>query len=440
MLDQFISHIRTKNLLDAHKRYLLAMSGGIDSVALAWLLKKAGVSFCVAHCNFGLRGLESDGDEQFVRSLAKAHGVEVFVERFDTKAYAVSKGVSTQMAARDLRYAWFAKLVHKHRFGGVVVAHHADDQLETVLLNLMRGTGIEGIYGMAEIREQVIRPLLPFSREQLTEFMARENLTWREDSSNSQSDYKRNFIRNEVLPLMKGYDSGVGEKLKMSFERMKDTGKAFFYLYDEWKKKAVGQEGKLLYMEKSSLENVPGRSSLLYYWLRDYGFNPVQVDDMLAVMWSGEVGQQFVSTDYLVNIDREYLLLGRRQEAFAELEFAKTDVALSFEDKEYDVLILQGETALDVRKENAMLDRETMVFPLTLRKWQEGDRFRPLGMKKFKKISDFLIDLKVPIIVKNNVKVLTDAEGNVIWVVGYRVDDRFKVTSTTKKVMYFKLK
>lgn len=216
MLDQFINHIRTKNILDTSKAYLLAISGGIDSVALAWLLKKAGVVFRIAHCNFGLRGKESDGDEAFVKALAENLGVAISVERFDTKGYAASHGVSTQMAARDLRYEWFESLRKQHGLHGIIVAHHADDQLETILLNLMRGTGVEGIYGMSEIREHVIRPLLPFTRGELEGFMKREQLDWREDSSNSQSDYKRNFLRNEVLPLLKTYDDRVEEKDRKS--------------------------------------------------------------------------------------------------------------------------------------------------------------------------------------------------------------------------------
>ncbi|QDH79321.1 tRNA lysidine(34) synthetase TilS [Echinicola soli] len=440
MLDQFISHIRTKNILDTSKPYLLATSGGVDSVALAWLLKKAGIGFRIAHCNFGLRGEESDGDEKFVRELAEKLGAAISVQRFDTQHHASTNGISTQMAARDLRYAWFEALKQQYKLCGIIVAHHADDQLETILLNLMRGTGIEGVYGMAEIREHVIRPLLPFTRQQLEAFMVSEQLSWREDSSNSQSNYKRNFLRNEVLPLMKSHDDHVEEKLHMSFDRLKDTGKAFFYLFDQWKRQTIKREGQVLFLEKASLETVPGKSSLLYYWLRDYGFNPSQIEDMLTVLWSDEVGQRFESGNFMVNIDRDHLLLGEKLAPFAEFDLAKTDLELSFEGKVYDILVMEGDVAVDVKKVNAMLDRNSLVFPLKLRKWKEGDRFRPLGMKKFKKISDFLIDLKVPVIIKNNVKVLCDASGEVVWVVGYRVDDRFKLTSATNEVMYFKLK
>ncbi|WP_200975932.1 tRNA lysidine(34) synthetase TilS [Echinicola sp. 20G] len=440
MLEQFISHIRTKKLLDTDKQYLLAISGGIDSVGLARLLKKSAIPFRMAHCNFGLRGEESDGDELFVRELAQELGVEISVKRFETKVYASEKGVSTQMAARDLRYTWFEQLLEEFDLDGVVVAHHADDQLETVLLNLFRGTGIEGIYGMSEIRDYIIRPLLPFSRDDIENFAVKERFDWREDSSNSESNYKRNFLRNEVLPLIKRHDEAFEGNLRQSFDRLKDTGKAFFHLFDAWKKDHVKTDGEIQFLEKDGLKQVPGRKSLLYYWLRDYGFNNAQVYDILDVLWCGEVGQRFESELFMVNVDREYLILGKKVKDFEEVLLEKTDLELSFTEKVYDILVLPADSSLDIRSENAMLDRDSIKFPLLLRRWKEGDRFRPLGMRKFKKISDFLIDLKVPVIIKKDVKVLCDADGEVVWVLGYRVDDRFKITPVTKEVMYFKLK
>ncbi|WP_460538988.1 tRNA lysidine(34) synthetase TilS [Echinicola sediminis] len=440
MLEQFISHIRGKNLLDTGKQYLLAISGGMDSVCLAHLLRQSGVPFVMGHCNFGLRGKESDGDELFVRSLASELGVDIEVKHFKTKEYAESLGISTQMAARDLRYEWFDEVMKARGCEGIVVAHHHNDQLETILLNLMRGTGVEGVYGMSEIRDQVIRPLLPFSREELSKYAAESGITWREDSSNRESDYKRNFLRNEVLPLLKQQDSQVEEKLHQSFERLKDTGRAFFHLYSHWKKEHVGRDGEMAYLKKEDLQHLPGCKSFLYYWLRDYGFNPSQIDDMLAVLESGEVGRRFDAEGYMVNIDRSYIYLGKAKSDFREVSVSKNDVELQCGEESYDIMVLEEGNELDRSSKNAMLDRGALKFPLSLRYWQEGDRFRPLGMKKFKKISDFLIDLKVPVIAKKEVKVLCDDEGEVVWVQGFRVDDRFKVSAATKEIMYIKLK
>ncbi|UCS95767.1 tRNA lysidine(34) synthetase TilS [Echinicola marina] len=440
MLDQFIQHIRGKNLLDTSKRYLLAISGGIDSVCLAILLKNAQINFTMLHCNFGLRGEESEGDELFVRELAKSLKVPIYVKCFETKKYAVSKGISTQMAARELRYRWFDEILEDEGFSGIVVAHHADDQLETILLNLQRGTGIEGVYGMSERRDHIIRPLLPFRRAELERYAAKEQIAWREDSSNKESDYKRNFLRNEVLPLMKSQDLLVEDKLHQSFDRLKDTGRAFFYLYETWLEKHVNEEDQVFFMEKSVLENVPGKRSLLYYWLRNYGFNSDQVSGMLEVMETGEVGRRFEGESHMVNIDRDYIYLGDLEVDMNILNVEEGDLHIDLGKRRYDILVLEGEVSLDKNPKNAMLDRRTLDFPLVVRNWEEGDRFRPLGMKKFKKISDFLIDLKVPVIAKRSVKVLCDANGEVVWVMGHRVDDRFKVSPSTKEVMYLKFK
>lgn len=439
MLAEFISHIRSKNLLDVQYRYLIAISGGVDSICLAHLMRQAAIPFELAHCNFGLRANDSEEDQHFVEQMAEQWQVKVHTKKFDTKNYAATKGISTQMAARDLRYEWFAELLAHQGLKGTVVAHHEDDQLETILLNLARGTGIEGIYGMSEQREKLIRPLLPFSKQQLLDYAAREGLSWREDSSNALSDYKRNFIRNEVLPLWESHEPLIKGQLHASFDRIKDTGKAFFHLFTEWKVAHIHQSGRYQKLAKSDLEAVPGKASFLYYWLREYGFNTAAIENLVSVVSTDQqVGQQVFSQDFCVNVDREYIYLGARQEEFEEIIIEATEVAVNWENTAYDILQLEEVPALDTRPENAMLDAERLEFPLLVRSWQEGDRFRPLGMKKFKKISDFLIDLKVPVLLKNDVKVVCDARGELVWLPGFRIDDRVKISSLTKKVIYFK--
>ncbi len=440
MLEQFIRHIRKKNLLDTEKRYLLAISGGLDSMCLARLLKLAGFSFTMAHCNFGLRGEESNGDEAFIRELASRWAVPVFVKNMDTKGYAAKEGISTQMAARELRYQWFEEILKEHQMEGILVAHHADDQLETILLNLLRGTGIEGIYGMAEVRGSIIRPLLPFRRSQLEHFAAQENLDWREDSSNALSDYKRNFLRNEVVPLLKQFDPMAVENLHQSFFRLKDAGKAFFHLYDQWLSGHLVSDGDFQCFPLKALENVPGQRSLLFYWLREFGFNASQMDDLLVSISLGEAGKRFESEEYLVNLDRDYIYMGKKNPDIEPYQIENSDIEFQVGEKSFDLLVMEPKEGMDRDPKNAMVDRDKLIFPLLVRKWQEGDKFRPLGMRKFKKVSDFLIDLKVPVIQKRNVGVLCTADGEIIWVMGYRVDDRFKITSTTSTVLYIKQK
>ncbi|MBT0811142.1 tRNA lysidine(34) synthetase TilS [Litoribacter ruber] len=437
MLDHFIRHIREKNLLDSNKTYLIAISGGLDSVVLTYLMQMAKIKFILAHCNFGLRGKESDGDEQFVRDFAAKLGKEIFVQHFNTKGYAYENGISTQMAARDLRYGWFDSLVEEQKLAGTVVAHHLDDQVETIMLNLLRGTGIEGLYGMAEVKGELIRPLLAFSKQQLLDFAQQEGLSWREDSSNQDSDYKRNFLRNKVLPLLTEEDPAAMEVMIRSFGRVKDTGRAYFHFQNEWLKGHLQSEGAFQKLSIPDLLKIPGFKSVLFYWLRDFGFNYFQVEDLAQAIRNRNTGGSFHSSQAVLNIDREFLILGKKRESSKESQLiAASDQGFEINGEMFE-MSLTPFTQLDTRPSSGMFDLDKVEFPLELRNWREGERFRPLGMKNFKKISDFLIDLKVPLIYKSQVKVLC-SRGEVMWVVGYRVDDRYKVEKGSKTVLHIK--
>ncbi len=439
MLDRFIRHVRENNILDFQSYYILAISGGLDSVVLAHLLIKGGFKFDMAHCNFQLRGQESEGDEAFIIDLAKKLGVKVWCKKFDTTAYMESHGVSLQMAARNLRYEWFAKLHKEIHTKGILVAHHADDQLETILLNLLRGTGIEGLYGMAGTKDFIIRPLLPFKRMDLERFLNTENLPWREDSSNNSDDYKRNFVRHKIVPEIDAFDPKGGELMRYSFERVKDTGRAFFYFFGEWKRHHIHQEDGYEYLAFKSLEGVPGEKSLLYYWLKEKGFGFLQVADLVSAKKKGEVGKCFISREWMVNLDRENIILGPIENDMQEKILGIHDIDVAVNGNTYDLLTMGPQTPLDRSTENAMLNKSLLDFPLTLRNWEQGDKFKPLGMSNFKKVSDFLIDLKVPLIKKRMVKVLCSG-GQIVWLVGFRIDDRFKVGGSTPSILYIKKK
>ncbi|MEX2593694.1 MAG: tRNA lysidine(34) synthetase TilS [Anditalea sp.] len=437
MLDKFIRHIREKNLLDFDQHYLLAISGGLDSTVLAHLLHLSGFSFTMAHCNFGLRGEESDGDEIFIRELANRLAVKVCVKKFETKSYGQGKGISTQMAARELRYEWFKELSEQLGFAGILVAHHADDQIETVLLNLLRGTGIEGIYGMSETREKIIRPLLPYSRAELQAFAGNEKYEWREDSSNISCDYKRNFLRHQIVPRLREFDAAALSLLQFSFDRIKDTGKAFFYLHDAWLGNHIQKEEDFQYLEINRLNKATGKKTLLFYWLRTYGFNHFQMEDIMKSMDKQESGKTFHSKEYTLNVDREHLILGPMEAEYHEGWIEESDIDLQVGKDHYDILALGGDFLPDRASANAILDRDILNFPLKVRKWEPGDKFRPLGMKRFKKVSDLLIDLKVPLILKRNIKVLCSGD-DIVWVIGIRIDDRYKLSQFTKSAIHFK--
>jgi tRNA(Ile)-lysidine synthase len=436
MKDLFKTHIRSKNILDLEKSYLLAISGGIDSVCLGHLLHDLGIQFSLGHVNFQLRGKESDADETFVRNLAQIWDVPIYVIK-SSKEIFKTPGKSTQMAARKFRYAWFEELTKEHGFEGVLVAHQFEDQIETILLNLLRGTGIEGLYGMAEKRGVIIRPLLPFSRSQIKQFMEENRFFWRNDSSNDKNDYKRNMLRNRVLPtLSEDFPDGL-QVLDMSFKRLKDTGKAFFDLFSLWREQHVREEGEYQFLEISRIQNMSGRQSMLYYWLRDFGFSYFDVQDILKSVDIGESGKTFYAGEYMLNKDRDLLILGKNDFEWEPLEINIHDIELNLRSQKFDIMRLEHNFEIEKSAENAMLDLAKLKFPLYVRKWEQGDRIVPLGMEREKKISDLLVDLKVPMIKKKQVLVLLSGE-EIAWVMGYRISERFKCTQSTRQVLYFK--
>lgn len=436
MEELFKNHIRSKKLLDESKTYLLAISGGIDSVCLGYLLRSAGINFALAHVNFGLRDAESQQDEAFVRGLAKDWKVQIHVVNTNKEEMG-HQGISVQMAAREFRYGWFEKLIKENGYEGLLVAHHADDQLETIFLNLLRGTGIEGIYGMSEIRGNIIRPMLGFSRLEISDYMIKNSYSWREDSSNQKNEYKRNILRNRVFPLLNEEFPEAIQVLDGSFKRLKDTGKAFFFLYEKWKSEVIITEGDYQYLSLKEISNISGKHSMLYYWLRDFGFSYSDVQDIFSSIDKGEAGKTFYAGKYMLNKDREYLILGNNDFEWEEKNIELHDISVQLKGNKYDILHLEGAIEIDKSKENAMLDLDKLQFPLVIKKWEAGDRIVPLGMDKPKKISDLLVDLKVPLIKKKQVLVLWSGD-EIAWVVGFRIGEHFKCGPKTKRVLYFK--
>ncbi|WP_339866147.1 tRNA lysidine(34) synthetase TilS [uncultured Algoriphagus sp.] len=437
MVDAFIRHIRNKSILDPSKTYLLASSGGMDSMCLGNLLTKADIPFEIAHVNFLLRAEESVGDENFLRNWALHEGKTFHVHRPDTYKFAADRNISTQMAAREIRYEWFEKLRAERKLDGIILAHHEDDQIETIFLNLLRGTGIEGIYGMAERRGWLIRPLLPFGRDEIRDYVIENHIEWREDSTNEKTDYKRNKLRHISLPALYEVAEDSKSNLLNSFARLKDTGKAFTALFENWKHEKIKETDGLFILATTDVLRSTGAASLLYFWLRPYGFNSDQAQDILESCQSSDSGKLFESTTHLLNLDRDQLILAPIPADFESISIEKSDIEFFLPEGKYEILKLEGKEDLDKTRQNAMLDLERLSFPLEIRTWQEGDRFIPLGMKNAKKISDFLIDLKVPVVKKHGVKVLL-SEGQIAWVIGFRIADWAKSTASTRKLLYLK--
>lgn len=437
MVNAFIQHIGSKSLLNSSKTYLLACSGGLDSICLGELLSSESIPFEVAHMNFQLRGHESDEDEAFVRQWAESKQVAIHMKHADARSYAIEFGISTQMAARELRYRWFEEIRSTRNLEGILLAHHEDDQIETIFLNLLRGTGIEGLYGMADRRGKLIRPLLPFSRKNLEDFARANDLKWREDSSNGKLDYKRNKLRLQVLPAIYNFAPDAKYNLQTSLSRLTDTGKAYTSLVEQWLSVQVLDKDGVQSISIQALLQMQGTVSIIYFWLRSYGFNSNQAQDIYEAIITGEAGKLFESSAYSVNVDRDKIFLAPVFKKFDSIQLSEQDIQFVLPEGHFDIVKLESPIALDQKKENAMLDLEQLNFPLTIRTWALGDRFTPLGMKSTKKISDFLIDLKVPLMKKQSVKVLVSGQ-DIAWVIGYRIADWAKTSAATRKVLYLK--
>lgn len=437
MLEAFQSHIKTRALITPTSNYLLACSGGMDSMCLGDLLLRSGINFEVAHVNFQLRGKVSEEDQLFVQNWAKSNRHTFHPKLADTEKFSKQGGISIQMAAREIRYAFFEEIRAAQKLDGIILAHHEDDQLETVFLNLLRGTGIEGVYGMAERKGWLIRPLLNFSRAEIQNYMEENQLTWREDSSNEKSDYKRNNLRINGLPAIYELEPDARKNLLTSFQRLKDTGRAFGGLFETWKKTNIKEDHPYQSLPFAAIQNQPGASTLLYFWLRPFGFNSDQAHAITEALDQPKTGLIFEGSGYVLYFDREELVLAQNQKNFDPIFIAENTPELVLPDGKYKLTREDYPCQLDKSPVNAQLDFSRLDFPLEVRDWQEGDKFIPLGMNSSKKISDFLIDIKVPLAKKKSIKVLLSA-GEIAWVIGLRIADWGKVTPATQRILYFK--
>lgn len=435
MLQLFENHL-TENLSYLKPaKLLLAVSGGVDSVVMAHLCKKASLDFCIAHCNFKLRGKESDQDEKFVKELAASLKVEIYTQAFATEKYAKENKLSTQVAARNLRYAWFYELLAEHELDYVLTAHHANDSLETMLINLSRGTGLKGFTGIPENNNKIVRPLLPFSRQNLEGFAKENSINWRHDKTNDTDDYLRNKIRHQVVPALAEGNPQLLQVVQKTQANLKQTEDLLEdYTAILFSKLVQNIKGEY-YINVEQLLETPHTKAVMYQLLNPFGFT--EWDDVYNLLHAQTGKQVFSATHRLVR-DRAVLILGRKPEEKDETSFLfkKEENQLNFSGS---CLVKETVEKIDAPKnKHAFLDYDKLDFPLELRKWQAGDAFCPFGMKGSKKVSDFLKDEKVSPTEKENVWILMSQE-KIVWVVGHRIDNRFKVENTTKNIVKFSL-
>lgn len=434
MLIHFRNNIKEKNLFTPENKLLLAFSGGIDSVVLAHLLLKAGYLFELVHCNFNLRGKESDTDEKFCVDFAHKIKVKIHVKQFDTRSYMKIKKLSVQMAARELRYRLFKELTLHHHFDFILTAHHASDNVETLLINLIRGTGLHGLQGIPEKQNNIIRPLLFASKEEIYNYAIKNKLKFRHDSSNDEKKYARNLLRHDVIPVLKKLNPSLETTFASNICLFKQSWEVINEFCEQKKKEMVKQKNTQLNISIQQLIRENAADLLLHEWLSPLGFNPTQTRQIYSCLPQHLPGKKFTSKTHRLLIDRTAILIEPLQ-AFTEnhnyLIRTKNDFKKIPLFSKSEIL---DSCPIDSDSTTGLFNYGKIQFPLTIRSWEKGDKFTPLGMKGTKKISDYLIGLKMPLFEKNKVLVLVNADKEIIWLIGLRISEKFKI-STGKKVL-----
>lgn len=438
-LQQFTDYISQHQLFNKADHILLAVSGGKDSVLMAQLFKLAGFHFSIAHCNFNLRADEAMRDQAFVKLLAEEMEVPFHVVQFDTKAFADEHRISTQMAARELRYNWFEEIRSQHNYQAIAVAQHQNDAIETVLLNLVRGTGISGLHGILPKRGNIIRPLLFLSRQQIDDLVATNNLPFVEDSSNLSSKYARNNIRLNVVPHLREINPNLEDTFAQNMYRFAETETLVQQVVAQTEERMVRQKNGFTILSLEDIQALNPQKLLLYELLKPFSFTNKLVDEILHSLGK-QSGTSFYSVTHRATIDRDQLLIsGLDEPSKNELLYLHVEGSLKIADDQTLSLKFSEHINFIADRNYAYVDANLLIFPLILRLKEDGDRFKPLGMKSLKKLSDFFVDEKVPLPQKDKVPLLINGNGEIIWVVGMRQDERYKLTATTKKVAIFEL-
>lgn len=437
MFKEFNQYIKQQNLFDENAKILLAVSGGVDSMVMTDLFKRSNYNFSIAHCNFHLRGQESERDEAFVRQYAEKNNIELFVQSFDTYSYMTQEKKSLEMSARDLRYDWFQKIAKQNNFTHLATAHHADDSIETFIINLLRGTGIAGLHGILPKSGYIVRPLLFTGRKKIKEYAEKYNIDYVEDSTNKDTKFTRNKIRNEIIPILKEISPNVDVVLKKDIERLRETEQVFRSVIENVKTDILKKHGDRVEISIQEIKKLSPLHIYVYEILSEYGFNETNINAICDCLDdNSSSGKLFYSDSYRLLRDRQSLFITPKQEVADQGKY----YIENYQNNITTPIRLHIETLRDLRfikipkeKGVAMFDYDKLKFPLELRHWKRGDSFFPFGLKGKQKLSDFFNNQKYSILDKERQWLLCSGE-DIIWVVGKRIDDRFRITNDTKTI------
>ncbi|HSZ85563.1 MAG TPA: tRNA lysidine(34) synthetase TilS [Puia sp.] len=452
--EKFTEFIAEQDLFQPKDKLLLAVSGGVDSVVLCELCYQSGFDFIIAHCNFQLRGEENERDENFVRGLAQKYDKEILVKKFDTKDYADEHKVSIQVAARELRYNWFKEIVDSWQLTDdrhptinyqplainyILIAHHLNDNIETLLMNFFKGTGITGLHGILSKQRKIIRPLLFAKKEELKKFAEENDLKWVEDSSNESDKYSRNYLRHNIIPALTEIYPNLTDNLANNIDRFKEIEILYHQSIGQHKKDLLEKKGNEIHIPVLKLKKTVPLSTIVYEIIKDYNFSPQQVDEVVNLLDS-ESGKYIQSSTHRIIKNRKWIIIAPNDSSEAENIIIEGVgrwplVAGELQIEKFPITNFKLQTENNI----ASVDADKISFPLLLRKWKQGDYFYPLGMRKKKKLARFFIDNKLSKTDKEKIWVLESTK-KIAWIVGMRIDDRFKITPQTKNILNIEMR
>jgi len=434
MLQKLSNHIINNLPFLKDKKLLIAISGGVDSVVLTHLLSSLNFDISLAHCNFNLRPTACDLDEDFVKNLAEKLNIPVFTTHFNTTEFAKENKQSTQIAARNLRYNWFNQLIEQHQFDYLLTAHHADDNLETFLINLTRGSGLEGFTGIPEINGNIIRPLLPFSREDVLAFAKNNTIDWREDKSNASTKYTRNKVRHLIVPILKEINPSLLETFANTTAHLKESQQIIEDKISDVSKEIISSEKDIIKLHIKEIEELSNPKAYLYQLLKEYNFT--EWNDVYQLL-SAQSGKQIHSKTHVLLKDRNYLILTKEKKVDVKEESFLIKENLTEITEPVHLKIEKVVEKSTKNKQTIYVDQQRLNFPLKLRKWKNGDFFYPSGMTGKKKLSKYFKDEKFSLLEKENTWLLCDNNDAIIWIINHRQDNRFLVKDLSSNILKF---